>query len=83
MQHYETVLCSSNLPLFDKKNRSTDIVKYYNLKERFCILKYFETSFISVIQSWIFSIIQSSVQDLSEINLICWFIINDGNTCAA
>ncbi len=74
MQHYESVLCSSNLHLFDQKYRKKcNIVKYYyNLKECLSILIYFKISFISVIKAeFSASLLQSSVHDPSEIILIC------------
>ncbi len=87
MQYYKSVLCSSSLQFFNKKYRKKYIVKYYyNLKERLSMLIYFKMSFISVMQNWIYfsaSLLQSSVHDTSEIIIICWFIINVGNSCAA
>ncbi len=85
MQHYESVLCSSSLHLFDQKYRKKNCsnVKYfYNLKLfiYFNILK-------NIIYFWYkaefsASLLPSSVHDPSEIILICWFIINIGNGCA-
>ncbi len=50
----------------------------------FSILIYFKITFIPVIKAeFSASLLQSSVHDPSEIILICWFIIKDGNSCAA
>ncbi len=88
MQHYESVLCSSSLHLLDQKYRKkTNIVKYYyNLKECLSILIYLKNIICKANAKLNLSssLLQSSVHDpSSEIILICWFIINIRNSCAA
>ncbi len=58
--------------IWSKIQKNCNIVKYYNLKERFSILMYFKISFIPVIQSWIFSIITPAFS--------AWSFRNHSNT---
>ncbi len=82
MQHYESVLiCSSSLDLFDQKYRKSLIL--------FSILIYICTILIKYHLFLLFnaefsaSLLHSSMHGPSDIILICWFIINVGNSCAA